>query len=225
MNVCKYCGKSFVRESTLTSHLCERKRRFQQENEIGVQWGLQAYIKFYETTQSAKKRSYEDFVNSSYYTAFVKFGRHCHAIHCINFTNFTSWLLKNNKKLDNWASDAMYNEWLLEYLKKENHADALERSIITMIDYANENKDLRNNYRDYFRLVNENRICYHIMTGRISSWAIYNSISGQDFLARLNEEQAASVIAYIDPDFWNAKFKDFAQDVEHARNILDLAGL
>ena len=33
---CKYCTKSFVKESTLAAHLCEPKRRFQQQHETGV---------------------------------------------------------------------------------------------------------------------------------------------------------------------------------------------
>ena len=68
--ICKFCNKAFVKETTLTNHLCEKKRRHQQEKETGVQWGLQAYVMFYNSTQmSAKAKSYEDFCESSYYLA------------------------------------------------------------------------------------------------------------------------------------------------------------
>jgi hypothetical protein len=99
----------FRKESTLTAHLCETKRRWQQEKETGVQFGLRAYLQFYETTQgSAKLKSYEDFVNSSYYRAFVRYGRHLVSIRAINSVSFTAWLLKNNKKLDHWTKDTYY---------------------------------------------------------------------------------------------------------------------
>lgn len=75
--VCRYCKKSFVKENTLSAHVCESKRRHQQEKEIGVQLGLKAYLRFYEISQgSAKSKTYTDFASSPYYTAFVKFGRH-----------------------------------------------------------------------------------------------------------------------------------------------------
>ena len=222
---CRYCGRSFVRETTLSSHVCERKRRFQQEREIGVQWGLRAYVLFYQTTQSGKARSYEDFVDSNYYTAFVRFGRHCHSIHCVNFANYTQWLLKNNKKIDHWCSDALYAEWLFDYLRRESVKDALERSMETMIDYMHEHPEYRNGYRDYFRLVNENRICYHLSTGRISMWAVYNCESGQEFLGRLTQDQITSIMTFIDPDFWQSKLRDFPDDVDFCRNVLKLAGL
>ena len=82
---CKYCGKSYRKESTLAAHLCEPKRRWQEEKETGVQFGLRAYLQFFETTQgSAKNKSFADFVTSPYYKAFVKFGRHCVNIKCLN---------------------------------------------------------------------------------------------------------------------------------------------
>ena len=223
---CKYCHHTFKKETTLASHACERKRRFQQEPEIGVQWGLQAYLKFYQTTQSStRNKTYEDFVDSPYYTAFVRFGRHCHSIHCVNFANYTTWLLKNNKKIDQWCSEKFYSEWLFDYLRRESVKDALERSVQSMIDYMHEHPEYRNGYRDYFRLVNENRICYHITTGRISVWAVYNCQSGQEFLERLNQDQIANIMTFIDPDFWQSRFRDFPEDVEFTKKVLRLAGL
>jgi len=82
-------------------HLCEEKRRWQEEKETGVQFGLQAYLRFYELTQgSAKMKSYTDFVASPYYRAFVKFGRHMVGIRAVNSKMFIDWVIKENKKLD-----------------------------------------------------------------------------------------------------------------------------
>ena len=149
---CRYCEKTFRRESTLTAHLCEQKRRHQQQTETGVQWAYKAYIRFYETTQgSARLKTYDDFAASPYYLAFVKFGRYCVSIRAINFVSFTDWLLKNNKKLDYWCKDSLYEEWLVEYLKKESTQDALERALGEMQKYADDNPDLKNGFTDYFR--------------------------------------------------------------------------
>ena len=124
---CQYCGKEFKKESTLASHLCEGKRRAQQEKEVGVQLGFKSYLRFYEVTQgSAKTKTYQDFSSSPYYLAFVKFGRYCVDIRAVNFSSFLDWLLKNNKRLDDWCKDKLYQEWLFSYLRKEPVADALE---------------------------------------------------------------------------------------------------
>lgn len=223
---CRYCHKRYAKESTLAAHLCQQKQRWQQEKEVGVQLGLRAYLRFYEITQgSAKFKSYEDFVTSPYYTAFVRYGRHLVAIHCVNPMSYTEWLLKNNKKLDHWTKDSFYEQWLHQYLLKEAAQDAVERAIKTMVDYAEENTELRNGYSDYFRLGNANKICYHICTGRISAWAVFNCDSGQKFLESLNQEQLAIVLPWIDPDAWQKCFRDYPADVTWIRDTLKRAGL
>lgn len=223
---CKYCDKEYRKESTLAAHLCEQKRRWQQEGETGVQFGLQAYLRFYETTQgSSKLKSYEDFVKSPYYSAFVKYGRHMVNIRCINVSRYTDWLLKNNKKLDYWCKDDHYVEWMHEYLKRESVQDAVERALQEMQRYADEHPDLKNGFSDYFRYANSNRICHHISNGRISPWIVYNCASGVDFLSTLSEEQVNIILPWIDPDYWQRKFTDYVADAEWIKDILAKAGL
>jgi hypothetical protein len=226
MYSCKYCKKEFKKESTLAAHLCEPKRRHQQQNETGVQLGFKAYLRFYELTQgSAKLKTYEDFVASPYYMAFVKFGRYLVAIRCINTGSFIDWLLKNNKKIDYWTKEAFYLEWMREYLKKENVKDALERALKEMQDLADDDSKLNGEFNNYFRQANANRICQHIANGRISPWIVFNCASGVEFLETLNEEQLSMIIEWIDPDYWQRKFTDYMADTEWTKHILKQAGL
>lgn len=223
---CKYCKKGFRKESTLAAHLCEPKRRWQQETETGVQLGLKAYLRFYELSQgSAKFKSYSDFVTSPYYNAFVKFGRYCQDIRCINFQSFLDWLLKNNKKIDHWCSDRIYTEWLSDYMKREAVQDALERALREMQTYADDHPELRNGFSDYFRYGNANRVCHHISTGRISAWVILNCRSGIEFMENMTNDQANVVFPWVDPDYWGRKFQDYTADAEWVKSILREAGL
>lgn len=223
---CRYCGKSYIKESTLIAHMCEPKRRWQQQNEAGVQLGFKSYLRFYEITQgSAKLKKYEDFASSSFYLAFVKYGRHLIAIKAVNTSSFTEWLIKNNKKLDHWCKDALYLEWLHQYLKKENVQDALERALNEMQTYADSDSILQNNFINYFKLGSGNRLVHHISNGRISPWIVYNCDSGVKWLSNLNEEQLGIIMAWIDPEFWQKKFKDYAADTEWVKDILQKAGL
>ena len=222
---CKYCDKLFRKESTLAVHLCEPKRRWQQENETGVQFGLRAYLRFYETTQgSARLKSYADFVSSPYYNAFVRYGRYLVAIRAINPNSFNDWLLRQNKKIDFWCKDSLYEQWLLEYLKKEAPQDALERALKEMQDYADGNDSIAE-FSHYFRYGNVNRICHHITTGRISPWVVYNCDTGIEYLEGLNTEQMDIIMPWIDPDHWNRKFKDYVADAEWCKHVLKAAGL
>ncbi len=202
--------------------MCEPKRRRLAKDEPGVRIGFLAYIKFYEQAQgSAKLKTYEDFCESSYYLAFVKFGRYCVNTKVINPAQFMNWLLKNQKKIDRWCSDQLYTEYLMWYLTVEAVDDALARAMEYSIDWAEKQG---NPSQDCVRYGNVNAVCYAITTGRLSPWVIYNSESGQKFLAEANEEQIAMIWPYINSDVWHKKFLDYPADQEYARDILTKAG-
>jgi hypothetical protein len=209
--------------STLAAHLCVPKQRHQQEKEKGVQLGLQAYLRFFELTQgSAKNKNYAEFVDSPYYNAFVAFGRYLHAIHAINPTAYIEWVIKNNKKLDQWTKDSFYEEYLFSYLRKESPQDAMERALRVTQDWADNNNSLFNHY---FLYAATNRVCYDITTGKISPWVIYNCDSGKEFLSKLNLEQIELIFKWIDTDFWQQKFKDYSADTIWTQHILKGAGM
>jgi hypothetical protein len=223
---CRYCEKEFRREKSLEVHLCEQKRRALQENEMHVRLGLQAYLRFYEMTQgSAKFKTYEHFSKSPYYNAFVNFGKYCQDVRCVNFSFYLDWLLKNSKKIDRWCSDKLYEEWLPTYLNKEDSKDALIRGLKEMELYAESHPELKNGFVDYFRYGNANRICYHITTGRISPWIIYNCTSGIEFIENLGEEQISIIMPWINPEYWQVRLRDYMADAEWAKGILKTAGL
>ena len=220
--ICQYCKKNFIKESSLAIHSCEPRRRRQEQNERGVQLGLQAYLKFYELTQgTARLKTFDDFAESPYYRAFVKFGRYCVNIRAINPARFIEWVLKQNKKIDHWCTDSIYTEYLLDYLRAEHVNDALVRSIEFGISWQ---EQTTNPAHDCLRYGNSNAMCHAITTGRISPWVIYNSKSGQKFLAELSSEQVAMIWSYIDADFWMRKFKDYPADQEYVKDILTKAG-
>ena len=219
---CQYCKKQFARETSIEVHMCEPKRRRLNKTERGVELGFQAYIRFYETMQgSAKLKTHDDFCESAYYKAFVKFGRYCVSTKTINPKQFMEWLLKHQKKIDRWASDQLYTEYLLDYLKVENVSDALSRAIEYSIDWSEKQSAPAH---DCLRYGNSNALCYAIVTGRISPWVLYNSESGAKFLGELSTEQVAMIWPYIDSDLWQKKFQTYLADQEYARDILTKAG-
>ena len=219
---CQFCQKDFIKESSLAVHSCEPRRRRQEQSERGVQLGLQAYLKFYQLTQgSARLKTFDDFADSPYYRAFVKFGRYCVDIQAINPARFIEHVLKQNKKIDHWCRDSIYTEYLLDYLRVENVNDALARAIEFGIKWQ---EQTGNPAHDCLRYGNSNAICHAISSGRISPWVIYNSDSGQKFLSEITSEQLSIIWSYIDSDFWMKKFQDYPADQEYTKDILTKAG-
>jgi hypothetical protein len=219
---CQYCKKEFIKETSLTVHSCEPRRRRQEQNEAGVRLGFHAYIKFYELTQgSARLKTFDDFAESPYYKAFVKFGRYCVSIKAINPARFTEWVLKQNKKIDYWCKDSIYEEYLTYYLQLETMEDAVARAIEHSIDWAEEKES---SPQDYLRYGNHNAIVYAVTAGRISPWVLYNCESGQQFLSNINEQEQTLLWPYIDPDVWQKKLKEDPANRIQVQELLKQAG-
>jgi len=208
---CTYCGKEFTKERTLQVHMCEPKRRYLQKDEKWVVNGFMVFQRFYEIHQkNSKPKTYDDFVKSQYYNAFVKFGRFIMHINPLYPDKYIDFVLKSKIKLDHWARDDLYETYLIEAIKTEPVEAALQRSITTMMDWANEQNA---QWSDYFRLVNTNRAVQHIQQGKISPWLLLGCSAGKKMLKSFNDEQLQMIEKFINTSFWPSKLKSYPADL------------
>jgi len=215
---CGYCGKSFAREKTLTVHVCEPKRRYLSKGEKHVQLALMTYQRFYEISQNtSKKKTFDDFVSSAYYNAFVKFGSFMANNYPIYPEKFIDFVIKSGIKLDHWCRDELYDTYVAELIKIEPAEGAIQRSIQTMMDWADANNAPWNHYFSYANL---NRITHHIKEGKVSPWVLLNCKAGKDMLQNMNDEQLEIVGPFIDPQFWMKRFKTLPADVELVKELV-----
>lgn len=220
---CEYCGSSYVKESTLAVHLCEKKRRALQKDEKRVRHGFYAFQRFYKLSAGAKKeKTYEEFCKSPYYNAFVKFGSFISNVKPLYPERYIDYVIKSGVKLDHWCRDELYEKYALELILKEDATTALERSIVTMIEWAKEKDSV---YNHYFNYVSYNRAVQNIRDGKISPWLILNCDSGRGMLGKFNDEQLAMVYQVINPQHWALRFKRQPSDVELVKQVTKEAGL
>lgn len=219
---CDFCGRNFLRESTIAKHLCEYKQRWMNKDLHGNRIGFQAWLQFYKkNSASKKKRTYEEFIKSAYYVAFVKFGTYCADANVLNVSRYVDWLLKNQVRIDSWNTDKNYTKFLVEYLREEDPLDAIARSIESTIALV-ENQGILS--KDCLRYINKNKICHSITVGKISPWLLYQSESGTKFLDNLDTTQVKMIIDYINPEQWAIKFKRNPDKVKEIKDLLNAAG-
>ena len=222
-HTCEYCGKSYVKESTLLAHMCEPKRRWLQKDEKRVQVGFYAFQRFYKLSAGHKKeKTYEEFVKSSFYNAFVKFGSFVNNVRPLYPDKYIDYVVTSNVKLDHWCKNELYETYAIDLIRKEGVETALERSIATMESWAKE-KDSA--YNHYFLYASSNRLTWDIKDGKISPWLVLNCKSGKQALSSLNEEQLNMLGAVLDPSHWAMRFKRQTRDVELVKTIAAKAQL
>jgi hypothetical protein len=215
---CEYCGKLFAKEKTLTVHICEQKRRYLSRGEKHVHMGLVTFQKFYDFAQKGKtQKTFDDFVSSPYYTAFVKFGSFMVNTAPIYPERFIDFVVKSGIRLDHWCRDELYEKYIAELIQIEPADGAIQRTIKTMMDWADNNSS---EWNHYFAYVNLNRAVHDIKEGLVSPWLLLNSKSGKDLLNRLNDEQLSVIAVNIDPTYWSKRFKSLPADVELTKDVV-----
>ena len=215
---CEHCSKLFAKEKTLVVHVCEQKRRHLGRDERHVQAGLLTYQRFYELTQKSKAaKTFEEFASSPYYTAFVKFGSFMINTAPIYPERFIDYVIKSGIKLDHWCRDELYDTYIKELIKIEPADGAIQRTIKTMMEWADSNSAP---WEHYFQYVNLNRATHDIKEGLVSPWLILNTKSGKELLQRMNDEQLEIVGPIVDPQFWIRRFKSLPADVELIKDVV-----
>ena len=212
-----------MKESTLLAHMCEPKRRWLQKDEKRVTLGFYAFQRFYKLSAGAKnEKTYDDFVKSSFYNAFVKFGSFVNNVRPLYPDKYIDYVVTSSVKLDHWCREEMYEKYALELIRNEGVETALERSINTMMQWAEKNNS---SYNHYFNYVSLNKLTWDIKDGKISPWLVLNCTTGKQALGKLNDEQLNMLTNVLDPKHWALRFKRQPKDVELVKQVVQEAKL
>jgi hypothetical protein len=182
-----------------------------QKDEKRVQLGHMIYNRFFVITQNQhNSKTYEEFCQSSYYNAFVKFGSFINNVKPIYSEKFIDYVIKSGVKLDHWCQDSLYEKYLYDMLKNEPAEAAVSRTLETMIQWGDKHQAPFNHY---FKYATTNRLVHDIRNGKVSPWIIFNCKSGRDSLGQLTDDQLEIISTVIDLMFWKGQFKRLPDDV------------
>jgi hypothetical protein len=212
-----------MHEKTLIAHMCEKKRRALQKNEKRVQAGFMAFNQFWKLAQGGKKnKTYEEFSNTAYYNAFVKFGSFINNVNPLYPDKFVDYVIKSGVKLDHWCRDELYETYLYDMIKVEPVESATQRSLQTMMEWG----DAHNaNFAHYFNYVSLNKAVSDIRNGHVSPWVVLNCRSGQDMINKMNDEQLDLISPAFDLPYWVKRFREVPADVILVKEICQEVGI
>jgi hypothetical protein len=207
----------------MLAHACEKKRRWLSRDEKCYKMAFLTFRKFYDVNfRSMRPRIYEDFMTSSHFTAFVKFGKYLLEIQAINPDAFVEFLLKVQVPMKNWTVGFVYEQYIRELNKRESVENAVERNILLMQQWE---MDSGLPWTEFFKHVSTNKATAYIRSGRLSPWVLYTASTSHELLTRLSEEQMTMIEQYVDPRFWQRKFTEQPDDTKFIKELLLEAGI
>lgn len=222
-HTCKFCSKSFHKESTLATHMCVKKQRNMDLNTAGSRFGLRAFQRFFEiTTHSKRTKTTTEFIESPYYIEFVRFGNYLAMLKPVHMDQFVEFVIRNGVKLKDWTAEFVYQTYIVDLTRKEPSDSATERTITHILEWCDENKI---DFDKFFSSVTANEGAYLISTGKISPWVLYLCEGGETLMDKFTEDHSKMIGPIIDPGFWMNKFKRDPNEVDFIKDVLEQAGL
>lgn len=222
---CEFCKRSFYSEKTLINHSCEEKRRWFKRDEPANRMAFIAWTRFYELNDfngRRKSTSYMDFIDSPFYSAFVKFSKHMIDINAIEPTKFVDFVIKNNLPIDKWTYDFVYEQYIRDLIKKETPEQALERMILLMQQWSMQTDE---KWQDFFKKINTNLAIQWIRAGRISPWLLYNLDSALDLIDRCTLEQQKMIKEFAPVGPWKLRFRKNSEAIAWIKTTMKQAGV
>lgn len=222
-HVCEFCGKGFVRESSLVKHACNIKLRYMDSNLPKSRIGFMAFSYFYEKSMKKKARTLDEFIRSRYYGDFLAFGKYVSNNNIMYPEKFIDFLIRSGVPLHKWTANSIYEAYLRDLAKKESFEDGSHRTILLMKQWADENDE---HYYDFFRKISPVQFVNYVRNGRISPWVLYTAKSGLELLEnRLSEEQIGLIEEWIEPDYWARKLRVNKEDRKYYSKLFEEHGL
>ena len=159
-------------------------------------------------------------MNSKFYIAFTKFGRHMLNIEVIKPEMFIDFVIRSSVPIDEWTRNHVYETYVREISKKESPMDAFERNVLLMQSWAIRNEQI---WTNFFREINTTEATLWIRSGRISPWILYTS-HARKLIDRMTDEQMGIVSEIMDPSVWNRKKESKRDDIQYMEEMLEKKG-
>lgn len=210
---CKFCGKAFTRERTLSSHMCEKKRRWMCKDDADSRMAFMVWTDFmkFVSPNTKKVKTVDDFIRSPDYIGFLKFANYLIELKPVESDKFIQWLFKMGVRLSDWQRPGTYQLYVRESSKKETAERALERAILIMREWG---EATGNEWQKFFNKVAPATAMNMINMGRISPWIIYSTDAAQTLLDRMEPGQIDAVAKHVDTEWWIKKLKANQQEVQ-----------
>lgn len=208
---CKFCNKAFTRERTLSSHMCEKKRRWMSKDEIADRIAFSVWSDFmkYVSPNTKKVKTVDDFIKSADYIGFVKFANYLIDLKPLESDKFIHWLFKMGVRLSDWQKPGTYQLYVQEAAKKETADRALERTIISMREWSEVSGE---DWQEFFNKIAPSTAMNMVVMGRLSPWIIYSTTAAQSLLDRMEPGQIETVTKHVDTEWWKKKLKENPQE-------------
>lgn len=226
---CPFCNKKFKRESTLISHACTKRDRYNNRDTRHMKVAFmiwKEFMQFNKLSIPAKVvksgEEYLYFIKSSIFTDFDKFATYIVENDIYKPEEFITHVISSGLKSKDWTTYQVHQDWVLKCTRYEHPKSGVERSIKAFMDWE---QLTGRPWNEFFKHATMDRFIPWIENGKLSPWIIYASNTSDQLLSRIGGAEFERLEPYINPSIWIPIQLRYKEDVKKLMNDLKGFGL
>ena len=216
---CGFCSKTYKREAALIKHKCQTKERMLLKDTRQMYIAVDCWKKFrqyHRMLWKACETPFEAFIKSREYTQFYDFSGYLMQTRPIKQEEFVMELIKQSIDIRNWSTQETRKQWVQTVLTNEHPDRGIERSLMVIQEWADENEVPWN---EVFLYLPVGRAMLWIETGKISPWIIFTATTVDSLFERMTPEDFEYISSYLDANVWSTKCKLYSDDVNRIQEV------
>lgn len=213
---CKFCGGGFVREDRFMKHKCKAMHR---DEEIRTPLGQTAWSNYrlWMTVQRRNTPTLETFLNSKFYTTFIKFTKFALKVGIPNTELYIKHMARQEIHPTIWVNDKIYGDYL-QYLDRGK--DPLVQAQYT-VDYLFKIAEaLDCGVDEVFDKLQANDVINMLQRRQLSPWILLHSEKFKQFYNKASKEQQLIFMTIIKPKLWSEKQRENPDVVDKMKKIV-----
>lgn len=176
--VCKFCTRAFTRKSWFDRHKCEKRKRFEEKNDIHVIAARRLFNHWQRRTgllRRGKEKTIAEFLKSPYYNAFKNLATYTTNNRVVSAYKYVDWLVDNSIPDSRWCSQPNLDEYKNYLRETEDPGIQADTSLRNILEWCEDKNVLPENFfasitpGQALNMVRSNQLCPWVLFGYDSS--------------------------------------------------------
>lgn len=221
---CKFCNKSFAKETTLDTHSCIYRDRFRAKETKEFIQAYTMYMNYHQYQNLSMSKTVEPvmhFIKSSFFNEFMNFSEYVLNTYIVEKDKFIETMLRGSTPIKSWNSLNTYMSWVKTVSKEENISMAIARSIESLMEWQ---EITGNEWTTFFTKVSTERFKFWLETGKISPWFVnIQPLEVQNkILSRFPISELEYVNQFLDRTYFSMMMVRHSSEVKELKGLMEI---
>lgn len=219
---CTFCEREFVRKTWFEKHLCEKKKRFLDRNNITVIKAHRLFNHWQRRTGLLRRsnvKTMEEFCKSPFYGAFVRLSEFTASEYVVSGFKYIDWLVDNDVPEKQWCNPRDLDDYRAYLRDSEEPETQAETSCKNIRVWCADNGVTM---PEFFRSITPGQALNMVRENKLSPWVMMGYQPCIDELvSRFGDEMLFTLNEHINVPYWLDKVDTEADNVAKVRELVD----